>query len=869
MHRILPFIALVAVLASLAVAQDQRPPRPMLDYQTRTPWLPETPGVTSGAMGGFLNPAAWTTLDRLRPELAIWFDDQDEREGWLDNWGLATSGWLGFGMNSQTFVREDGSTFRVTDWQTGVSGGDRTGRLGLGYRWSTDDDELAGREQALVLGGLLRPGSRLSLGLAHTLSVESTAHQTTADLGLRPLGSDRLTLFADYTLDDGRKLDEGYWGAGLTVQPVHGLHLGATVRDDPWSDDLVWLVNVGLTVTDLGLHVLPQLADEDAYERTSVAIRFNPPGRNLVDRVTAPWEAPPRRYAPLDLENRYLTYQKYQLFDQKRVAWLDLAAYLDAIEADGSLSGVVVDLRDFVARPSLAWELRGRLSRLQERGLEVVVLVNRVDMIRYYLASVADRIVIDPEGDLVLQGVASGRTYFADMLEKMGLGYQELRYFRYKSAAETGSRMTMSEGQREQSQRVVDVIYEEVREVVGRDRQLTDDEFDGLVDDAVGLVPRQALERGLVDAIGRRHDVVDWLRRERGGAVIAGPDPRRRPGAYPETRWGEPPRIAVVYAVGGCAMDSGIEGRATSRHLGRLASDPDVAAVVLRADSPGGDPLPSDLVAEGLRRCREAGKPVIVSQGDVAASGGYWISMNGDEILTTPLTLTGSIGVIAAWVHDDNGGEKLGLNYDGVQRGAHADLLRQIRVPGLGVAVPHRALDEQELDLVHDYIMEAYDGFVERVAEGRDLDEDKVREVAQGRVWMGGDAIERGLCDDFGGLTGAIELARARAGIAADEEAVITEYPPRPLIDLRGLLGGGLPAWPFGLPLAPLARLTGAGGDEAAPAWATFDGASPASGPAPSLDYARWFLDTVSEDMGRPRVVLPPENLPHGWALPE
>ncbi len=187
---------------------------------------------------------------------------------------------------------------------------------------------------------------------------------------------------------------------------------------------------------------------------------------------------------------------------------------------------------------------------------------------------------------------------------------------------------------------------------------------------------------------------------------------------------------------------------------------------MLRADSPGGDPLPSDLVAGAVRRLNEAGKPVIVSQGDVAASGGYWISMNGEEIVTTPLTITGSIGVIGAWIYDDGAGEKLGINYDGVQRGEHADLLREMRIPLLGMGLPHRALDEKELVLAKEYILEAYDAFTARVAEGRGLSVEAVREVAQGRVWMGGDAIERGLCDRFGGLTAALNLAREQAGPA-------------------------------------------------------------------------------------------------------
>ncbi|MEZ4388598.1 MAG: S49 family peptidase [Candidatus Krumholzibacteriia bacterium] len=870
MRRFLACCLLAALVATAtSVCADPRAPRPMLDYRTQTPWLPETPGVTSGALGGFLNPATASTTFKGRPELAYWFsvgDDwrgkPDDAHAAFDNWGLATSGWFAAGVNSHTFLRPGGGLGRVYDWQLGLSGGDRTSRLGLAYRWATGANEEIGREDALVLGWLLRPGRGVSLGLSHTNSVESNHHQTVFDLGLRPLGSDRLTVFGDFTLDDGENLGGGYWGAGLTIQPVTGVMLGGRVYDDPYTDQLTVGVNLGFALGDDATHLVG--AFDDDHDAAYVVGRTNPPYRNLVDTVTPPWERRTVRYAPLNLENRYLTYQKYQYFDDRRVAWLDLAAYLDAVERDPAIDGLVIDLRDFTARPSLTWELRQRLQRLRDQGKEVVAITNRVDLMMYYLASVADHLVMDPEAELVMQGFAAGRSYFADMLAKLGIGFQELRYFKYKSAAEVGSRMDMSEGQREQIQRVVDVIYEEVRADIGRSRNLTPAAFDAIVDDEIALNPRVARDRGLIDQVGRRRDVIDWLRRER-GAVLAGPSPRYAPHAYPEASWGEPPHIAVVYAVGGCAMDSGIRGRATGRYLEDLARDPSVKAVVLRADSPGGDPLPSDLVAAGLSRCREAGKPVIVSQGDVAASGGYWISMNGEEILTTPLTITGSIGVIGAWIYDDGAAAKLGIAYDGVRRGDHADLLRQVTVPELGIGLPHRALDAGELELARTYILEAYDDFVAAVARGRDLPEDRVRELAQGRVWMGGDAIDRGLCDRFGGLTAALDLARERAGLAPDAEVAYTEYPPRRLFNLEGLFGssplGRLPFHRLGLD-----RLAAA-----APDWQTFAGppVGHAAAPLATVDYARWYLETVGRERGRPVVALPPEDLPAGWLAPE
>jgi len=862
MNRLVGLV-LALVLPLAAAAQDAAPVSPVrfLDYPAMTEWLPGTPGTTAGAVGGFINPAAWSTLEGAVDEVAFWWNDRSVRHNALDNWGLATSGLLGFGVNSQVFAF-DGRTYRVTDWQVGLSGGDRSQRLGLAYRWATGADDELGWENALVAGWLWRPGTLLSAGASGTFSTRSSSRQGVFDLGLRPLGDDRLTLYGDLTLNEKDQWDDGLWGAGVTFCPVRGFALGVTARDLPGTDDVRWVVRAGVTDDILGFDLLGGQTGGEDIDCNTVLVRINPP-THRAEVLPGILSVKSEFFAPVNLENRYLTYQKYRYLDTHRVAWLDLMAYLDAAERDPECRGLVLNLIDLRGRASLVWALRQRLETLQAQGKEIVILVSRVDMMGYYLASVADHLIMEPQGDLVLQGIASGRTYFADMLDKLGLGYQELRYFKYKSAAEVGSRMDMSEGEREQRDRMVEVIYDEVRRGICAARDLALAAFDSLVNDSVGLSPERALARGLVDALGSREDALRWVRENRHLAVQA-PYRGYFPGALPEQQWGEPDRIAVVFAVGECAMDEGIDGRETSRYLDRLVRDRGVKAVVLRVDSPGGDPLPSEMVAAAVRRLRAAGKPVIVSQGDVAASGGYWLSMDGTEVLTTPLTITGSIGVIAAWIWAKELDEKLGLAYDGVQRGEHADLLRTMSIPGLGIGFPYRELTEKELGLARDYILEAYDGFVAKVAVGRDLEADAVREIAQGRVWMGEDAIQRRLCDRVGGLGDAIARAREAAGIAARREVALVEFPERGLIDLGALFGGGglpLPL-PFGLgqPADPWAQL----GD-----FATVPAAADSLAAPDAYEYARWYLRLLGRDLGRPCAVLPPEVLPAGWGDPD
>ena len=306
-------------------------------------------------------------------------------------------------------------------------------------------------------------------------------------------------------------------------------------------------------------------------------------------------------------------------------------------------------------------------------------------------------------------------------------------------------------------------------------------------------------------------------------------------------------------------MDTGIKGRTTSKYLHKLAKDRNVAAVVLRVDSPGGDPLPSDLVAEGIRKLKAAGKPVIISQGDVAASGGYWISMDGNRILTTPLTITGSIGVIGGWLWDDGLGEKLGLTADEVHRGDHADLFAGMGIPFVGGAIPRRPLNEEELDKVEDLIVGMYGDFVQKVATGRGLEEARVRELGEGRVWMGGDALERGLVDSFGSLPDAIALAREMAGLDPDRPVNVAEFPERPLFEwpsfgprMAGVSGVATPL------LAPVAKLLHdlkPGSD-----WADID-----TGDGEEVNYEAFYLSTLARNGGNPTLVTPPEALPDAW----
>jgi protease-4 len=302
------------------------------------------------------------------------------------------------------------------------------------------------------------------------------------------------------------------------------------------------------------------------------------------------------------------------------------------------------------------------------------------------------------------------------------------------------------------------------------------------------LAPRRLLALRAIDEIGGADRLRESARAAAGRHVFfQSPRAARMARWRPDDFWGPKPTVALVYAVGDCAMDTGIRGRATSKALESFRKRRDVKAVVLRADSPGGDPLASDLVAREIKAYRKAGKPLYVSQGRVAASGGYWISMDAARITASPFTITGSIGVIGGWAWNEGLGKKLGMTSDRVQIGKSADLMGGLTLPLIGVTLPERNLDDHERVVVKRGILELYDDFTKRVAEGRGLPVERVQEIAQGHVYAGRQALSLKLVDEIATLDQTLAMAGWAGGIRKGRRVRIEEYPKQKLLALPHL----------------------------------------------------------------------------------
>ena len=324
---------------------------------------------------------------------------------------------------------------------------------------------------------------------------------------------------------------------------------------------------------------------------------------------------------------------------------------------------------------------------------------------------------------------------------------------------------------------------------------------------------------------------------------------------YPSKLWGAPPEIAVVYAIGACSMDDGIQARKLEKILRRLRNDRNTKAIVLRVDSPGGSPVASDVVANQLRRCMEK-KPVVISQGDVAASGGYWLSMCSNQIVAQPTTITGSIGVISGWVWDKELGKKVGMDGDFVEKGEHADLFFSLRPPFIPVAIPHRNVTKEERERVLAGMKTMYANFVGAVARNRKMSTDRVEELAQGRVWTGLEAKQIGLVDRIGGLHDAIQVARELAGIDPKDEAEIVEY------GTRGLFRLPIDVPALATPWSAIAAVASFGQFEILAARELLDEDKHNGDDAVYADYDLMYLQQIIRNNGRALCLLPPDYLP-------
>ncbi len=729
-----------------------------------------SPGALRVGLYGFDNPAMLTYLHQ--PDVEFILSDAGGTWSDLNRWGLfAAVPNFGFGL-----VKTKVGPVSVNDYRLALSFGNRDLGIGLGYGFSGGDRSALDRRNVVTLGALLRPDQYVSVGLVGNATTSGGRTEVALDLGIRPLGDEMITLFADYALQNTQTLKQGSWSYGAVVEALPGIRLTGRVFNTH-----AFAIGLSLSFGNANIAAHSTWDRNSRHAFNTYSIRLGAYDRTVLTRLMKR-----SKYLEMNL-NGAMKYQRFVLFDNANTLRNTLDA-ITAAQADETVAGIAINTSGMQINREMLWEMREKLKEFKASGKRVVVFVDRPSLEDYRFATVADKIVLDPTGIITLPGYIVGSTFLKGTLEKLGIGFDEWRFFTYKSAYEPFSRDHMSDADREQKQKFVNDLYAGARQDICDGRGFSPDRFDRMVDDEVLYLPQEARAKGLVDTLGRWEEVKDMVKKLEGeNKRMIGAGSLAQFNLPPDHRWGERPRIAVIYALGVCAMDEGIKARSLVKDVEAAAEDPGIRAIVLRVDSPGGDGMASDYIAEALKKARKK-KPVIVSQGYVAGSGGYWLSMYADTIVAAPNTITGSIGVIGGWMYNKEAKEKLGMSTDRVQAGKHADLGFGFRLPFLGVGLPDRNLTAEERAVIERSIRSFYQLFVEKVAEGRRTSADNIEPLAQGRFYSGTEGKQIGLVDVLGGMDDALRIARQKAGIKDEEEVRIIELPRPRLIDWSGLL---------------------------------------------------------------------------------
>jgi protease-4 len=451
---------------------------------------------------------------------------------------------------------------------------------------------------------------------------------------------------------------------------------------------------------------------------------------------------------------------------------LDLLRALEAIDLaakDKQVAGILLS-GELSAGLTQKAEIRRALAAFKTSGKPVLAWVENASQGEYYLASVADKVYAHVSGEVEFKGLASYNMYFGDTLRLAGLGVQVTKVGKYKSAVEPYLGGSMSPEAKEQTEVLMNGLWKRLLAEVARSRGMTPERLTKVVESGGVFAARKAVELKLADAVLHRDELVRRVRDAGAGADASETSFRRISLHQYASKVSLPSRggkIAIVYAEGEIVDGWGgagvIGGDRLAHDLRSLRGDDDIKAVVLRINSPGGSAFASDVVAREVALLKKQGLPVVVSMGDVAASGGYYIAAPAGLIMADPATITGSIGVFGLFFNYEDLAKKIRLGTDGVKTARFADLLAD-----------HRRATPAELAVIQSSVDGVYEDFLAIVAAGRGLKRDDVHEIAQGRVWLGEDARGLRLVDQLGGLRDALKEAKRLAKL---DEAAWVQVP--------------------------------------------------------------------------------------------
>lgn len=454
----------------------------------------------------------------------------------------------------------------------------------------------------------------------------------------------------------------------------------------------------------------------------------------------------------------------------------DVLASIKKAKENEDIKGIYIQASSLGASYASLQEVRDALVDFKTSGKFIVAYSDNYTQGLYYLSSVADKVMLNPKGMIEWRGLASNPVFYKDLLKKIGVEMQVFKVGTYKSAVEPFIATEMSPANREQVTMFIDQIWSQMVDGVAQSRKLTADSLNAYADRMVMFFPaEETVKCGLTDTLIYQNDVRDYLKtlvkvdKDDKLSVLGLEDMINVKKNVPKDKSGD--IVAVYYAYGEIdggssysGSEEGIVSEKVIKDLRKLKEDDDVKVVVLRVNSPGGSAFGSEQIWHAVKELKSK-KPVIVSMGGYAASGGYYISCVADTIVAEPTTLTGSIGIFGMYPNATELVDKVGLKFDVVKTNKFADF-----------GAMGRGLNTDEQALMQMMVNEGYELFTSRCAEGRGMTLDAIKKIAEGRVWTGEEAKKLGLVDILGGIDTALDIAVKKANL---EAYTVVSYPDK------------------------------------------------------------------------------------------
>jgi protease-4 len=651
--------------------------------------------------------------------------------------------------------------------------------MGISYSWFGGSEEAYRKMKNYKIGMIYQPRSFVSLGLVAdrlnqpgfgTLKLKRLYRP---GMAIRPLG-EKITLSSDLRWLEGDGIDRLEGNFRVALGPFRGGRFSADYRTEG-----SWRVGVTFDFEQTRVGAQGRFHNSGDYEGGSYfvevgAVRYN----SVYNR--------PGRIGTLTLSDdiEENPHKSFFLGSAKR-SFLEVISSLRKGAADDRISGLLLKIDGFRMSFATAQEIRDAIKAFRSNGKKVTVYLDNGGDLAYYVASAADDVIMKPGGYLMLNGLSATATFYKGTMDKIGIRAQMIRTGPHKTTGNAVTEEGLTAEAEEQINWLLDDLHDQVVEAISVGRRILPDDVRRLIDEGP-YTARDAFVAGLLDDLKYYDEITEDSEGPGQSSFLDLTEFYSRRDYYP--RWSEPKKVAVVYAEGSIVAGSSgndliqgktLGGRTLARSLSSVRKDGGIRAVVLRVNSPGGEIFGSDRIYRELELLKGK-KPLVISMGGVAASGGYYISCPGDEVLASPGTITGSIGVIVGKADLSGFYEKIGLRKETLKRGDRAD-----------ITSTNRLATEDEIEHVEKQIWQFYGDFVSKVSEWRKIDYDSVDAVGQGRVWTGRQALKRGLVDSYGGLWEAIEKARQKAEIDSEDELILESYPRRGLfsIDWPGFPG--------------------------------------------------------------------------------